>query len=84
MRSVCIFISQKKNCLINFLLIVAGNVDILSMHLNISAESSVNCLLKCKKKTEREREEENETNDMETSSPMPNLSLIFVCATQRK
>lgn len=56
------------------------------MHLNISAESSVNCLLKCKKKkSEREEEEEeNERNDMETSSPMPNLSLIFVCATQRK
>lgn len=70
----------------NFLLIVAGNVDNLSMHLNISAESSVNCLLKCKKKkSEREEEEEeNERNDMETSSPMPNLSLIFVCATQRK
>lgn len=69
----------------NFLLIVAGNVDNLSMHLNISAESSVNCLLKCKKKNQREREEEeNERNDKETSSPMPNLSLIFVCATQRK
>lgn len=70
----------------NFLLIVAGNVDNLSMHLNISAESSVNCLLKCKKKkSEREEEEEeNERNDMETSSPMPTLSLIFVCATQRK
>lgn len=58
------------------------------MHLNISAESSVNCLLKCKKKKirerEREEEEENERNDMETSSPMPNLPLIFVCATQRK
>lgn len=56
------------------------------MHLNISAESSVNCLLKCKKKkSEREEEEEeNERNDMETSSPMPTLSLIFVCATQRK
>lgn len=47
----------------NFLLIVAGNVDNLSMHLNISAESSVNCLLKCKKKNQREKKKKKKMKE---------------------